>query len=46
MKENTIEKKNDSEQSYVRLIRYLRKQQEAANNETSHTKKTDCNQSK
>lgn len=43
MNENTQTEKLDEYQSYARLVRYLRKQEEAQRNETSHTKEADSN---
>ena len=45
MKDNTQIAKNEQYQSYIRLIRYLRKQQEGKRNETPDSKKTDCHKS-
>lgn len=48
MKENLQipSKEPKTEQAYIRLIRYLRKQQEANANETSHSKQVDSHQPK
>ncbi len=43
MNENMLIKETNSDQCYVRLIRYLRKQQEAERDETSHIKETYSN---
>ena len=45
MSESTQTAKSEQYQSYVRLIRYLRKQQEGKKHETSDSKKTDCHKS-
>lgn len=43
MNENTPTETINSEQSYIRLIRYLRKQQEGKRDETANPKEADSN---
>lgn len=45
MNENTPTEIIDNDQSYIRLIRYLRKQQEGKRNEASNPKEVDSNKS-
>ena len=45
MKESSQTAKSEQYQSYIRLIRYLRKKQEGKKNETPDPKKTDCHKS-
>lgn len=45
MNENTQTETTNNDQSYIRLIRYLRKQQEGNRDEAPDTKETDSNKS-